>query len=188
MASPRKGQNWPWPRGPPLISHKLHVKFESDWAKNCRSSLYCAHKVLYTECQSWPWHLTPWPQINRVLPLIIYNLHVQFESNWASPRRGQNWPWPMTPWPKINRGPPLIIHKLHVKFESDWARRVARRTHGSTCFHIISAKSIFFFIYFTDVLECFWEFSYLVLKNAKFSWLASLSNLLLLIFSTLSYL
>ena len=33
-------------------------------------------------------------------------------------------------------------------------RRVARRTHGSTCFHIISAENIFL-IYFTDVLECF---------------------------------
>ena len=60
-------------------------------------------------------------------------------------------------------------------------RRVARRTHGSTCFHII----FFFFIYLTDVLECF---SYLVVKNAKFSWLASLANLSLLIFSKLGYL
>ena len=46
-------------------------------------SRYCVHKVLYTECQSWPWPLTPWPKINRVPPLIINNLHVKFESDWA---------------------------------------------------------------------------------------------------------
>ena len=45
-------------------------------------SRYCVHKVLYTECQSWPWPLTPWPKINRVPPLIINNLHVKFESDW----------------------------------------------------------------------------------------------------------
>ena len=65
-----------------------------------------------------------------------------------------------------------------------YIRRVARRTHGSTCFHIISA-GIIFFIYFTDVLVCF---SCLVVKNAKFSWLASLANLSLLIFFKLGYL
>ena len=33
--------------------------------------MYHAHKVLYTECQSWPWHLTPRHKINRVPPIII---------------------------------------------------------------------------------------------------------------------
>ena len=33
--------------------------------------------------QSWPWSMTPWPKINRVPPLIIHNLHVKFESDWA---------------------------------------------------------------------------------------------------------
>ena len=49
--------------------------------QNC--SRYRAHKVLYIECQSWPWPLTPWSKINRVPPLIIHNLHVKFESDWA---------------------------------------------------------------------------------------------------------
>ena len=41
-------------------------------------------KVLYIECQSWPWPLNPWPKINRVPPLIIHNLHVKFESDWTN--------------------------------------------------------------------------------------------------------
>ena len=49
--------------------------------KNC--SLYRVNKVLYTECKSWPWPLTPWPQINRFPPFIINNLHVKFKSDWA---------------------------------------------------------------------------------------------------------
>ena len=49
--------------------------------KNC--SCYRVHKVLYTECQSWPWPLTPGPKINRVPPLIIHNWHVKFESDWT---------------------------------------------------------------------------------------------------------
>ena len=47
--------------------------------RNC--SCYHVHNVLYTECQNWPWPLTPWPKINRVPPLIIHNLHVKFESD-----------------------------------------------------------------------------------------------------------
>ena len=87
-----------------------------------------------TECQSWPWLLTSWPKINRVPSLIIHNLHVKFESDWASTvvaivstglkTECQSWPWPLTPWPKINRVLPLTIHNLHVKFESDWAKTV----------------------------------------------------------------
>ena len=46
-------------------------------------SRYFVHKVLYIECQSWPWPLTPWPKINRVPPLIMVNVHVKFESDWA---------------------------------------------------------------------------------------------------------
>ena len=49
--------------------------------KNC--SRYRVHNVLYTECHTWPWPLTPWPKINRVPPLIIHNLHMKFESDWA---------------------------------------------------------------------------------------------------------
>ena len=37
----------------------------------------------YTDCQSCPWPLTMWPKNNRVPPLIIHNLHVKFESDWA---------------------------------------------------------------------------------------------------------
>ena len=47
--------------------------------RNC--SVYRVYKVLHTECQSWPWPLTPWPKINRVPPLIMANVHVKFESD-----------------------------------------------------------------------------------------------------------
>ena len=98
-------------------------------------SLYRVHKVLYTKCQSWPWPLTPGPKINRVPPLIMVNVHVKFESDWAKNcsrycvhkvlyTECQSWPWPLTPWPKINRVPPLIMVNVHVKFESDWAKTV----------------------------------------------------------------
>ena len=102
------------------------------WKKNC--SLYRVHKVLYTECQGWPWPLTPWPKISRVPPLIIHNSHMKIESDWAKTEvfivsirfytECRNWPWPLTPWPKFNRVPPLISHNLHVKFESDWVKTV----------------------------------------------------------------
>ena len=99
--------------------------------QNC--SRYRAHKVLYTECQSWPWPLTQWPKINRVPPLIMANVHVNVESDWAKNcscyhahkvlcTECQSWPWPLTAGPKINRVPPLIMANEHVKFESDWAK------------------------------------------------------------------
>ena len=127
-------QSWPWPlilqpkinRVTLLIMPKLHMKFESDWAKtaiyivstrfytqsanvdlwprnptsieflllsssttacevwvkNC--SPYCAHNVKYTECQIWPWPLTPQPKINRVPPRTIQNLHLKFVSYWTN--------------------------------------------------------------------------------------------------------
>ena len=64
-------------KGPPLIIRNLHVKFESEQTKKC--SLYRVHKVLYNECQIWPWPLTSCPKINRVPLLIINKLHVKFE-------------------------------------------------------------------------------------------------------------
>ena len=65
---------------PPLVFHNLHVKSESDWAK----TIVCIVSTMYyTQCQSWPWPMTPWPKINRVPPLIIHNLHVKSESDWA---------------------------------------------------------------------------------------------------------
>ena len=68
-------QSWP--------SHHPQLTCEVwKWlSKNC--SRYRAHKVLYIECQSWPWPLTPWPKINRVPPLIMVNVHMKFESDWA---------------------------------------------------------------------------------------------------------
>ena len=33
--------------------------------------------------QTWPWPMTPRLKFNRVSPLIIHNLHVKFESDWA---------------------------------------------------------------------------------------------------------
>ena len=48
--------------------------------ENC--CLYSFHKVLYIECQSWPWSLNSWPKINKLPPLIIHNLHVKFERGW----------------------------------------------------------------------------------------------------------
>ena len=81
-----------WPRDPKSIGFLLSSWRMCMWSlkvigqKLC--SRYRAHKVLYTECQSWPcqswpWPLTPWPKINRVSPLIMANVHVKFESDWA---------------------------------------------------------------------------------------------------------
>ena len=68
-------------------SSSYHEQFTCDvwkWSgKNCSLYMYCMQKVLYTECQSWPWPLTPWPQIKRVPPLIMKNLYLKFESDWA---------------------------------------------------------------------------------------------------------
>ena len=77
---------YPWPPDPNQYgSSSHHPQLTSGvwkWlGKNC--SLYPAHKVLYTVCQSWPWPLTLGPKINRVTPLIIHDLHVKFESDWA---------------------------------------------------------------------------------------------------------
>ena len=115
-------------------SHHPQLKYEVwKWlGKNC--SRYRVHKVLYTECHSWPWPLTPWPKINRVPPLIIHNLCEvwkwwvkncsRYRAHKVLHTECQSWPWPLTPWPKINRVPPFIIHNLHVKFESDWSKTV----------------------------------------------------------------
>ena len=75
-----------WPRNPKSIGFLPSSSTTYMWSlrvigQNC--SRYCVHNVLYTECQSWPWPLTPWPKINRVPPLIIHNLQVKFESDWA---------------------------------------------------------------------------------------------------------
>ena len=88
----------------------------------------------YTQCQSWPWHLTLSPKINRVPPLIIQTLQVKFESDWAksvvtimstrSYTQCQSWPWPLNLGPKISGIPPLIIQNLHEEFESGWAKTV----------------------------------------------------------------
>ena len=67
-------------RVPPLIMINFHVKFESDWAKNCCRILPTR---FYTQCQIWPWPLTLWSKINSVHRIIINNLHVKFESDWA---------------------------------------------------------------------------------------------------------
>ena len=98
-----------------LIIHNLHVKYESDLAK----TIVCIVSTMYyTQCQSWPWPMTPLPKINWDPPPIIHNLHVKSESDWAktivcivsirSYTQCQSWPWPMTPWPKINR-----VHPPH---------------------------------------------------------------------------
>ena len=96
------------------------------------------HKAWYPLSGGQSWHqlLMPWPKINRIPPLIMNNLDVKFESDWAItvancnilPTRfnGQECQsWPLTPWPKCKRIPPLIANNLHVKFESDWAKTVA---------------------------------------------------------------
>ena len=115
---------------------KLTLTFDPV-TQNQNRGLYCVHRVLYTESQSWPWPLTPWPKINRVPPLVIHNLHVKFEIDWAKTvvcimstgsytqsATVDSWPWPLTPWTKINRVPPLIMVNVHVKFESDWPKTV----------------------------------------------------------------
>ena len=78
-----------WPRDPKSIGFLLSSCTTYMWSlkvwkwldKYC--SCYRVHKVLNTECRSWPWPLTSWPKINRVLSLPIHNLHVKFESDGA---------------------------------------------------------------------------------------------------------
>ena len=82
---PTKLHSWPWPCqqksiGFFLSSSKFACKVWKCFGKNC--SLYCAHKVSYTECQSWSWPLIPQPKINRGPPLIIHNLHSKLEGDW----------------------------------------------------------------------------------------------------------
>ena len=154
MASPRRGAELTLTYDPltqnekvssshhPQLTYEVWKWLGKNWSR------YRVHKVLYTDCQSWPWPLTPWAKINRVPPLIIHNLHMKLESDWVktvvaimSTRSYTNchsWPWPLTPWPKINRVPSLIIHNLHVKFESDWAKTVVAIV--STRFYTQSAK------------------------------------------------
>ena len=126
-----------WLRDPKSIGFLLTSSTTYMWSLEVirqKTSLYPAHKVLFTKCQSWPWPLTPVTQINSVPPLVFHNLHVKPGSDWAKTivcivstmyyTQCQSWPWSMTQWPKINRVPPLIIHNLHVKSESDWAKTI----------------------------------------------------------------
>ena len=75
------------PRDPKSIGFLLASSTTYMWSLEVirqKTSLYPAHKVLYTKCQHWPWPLTPpWPKINRVPPLVFHNLHVKSESDWA---------------------------------------------------------------------------------------------------------
>ena len=96
--------------------------------------------------QKWPWHLTLGPKINRVPPLIMANVHMKFESDWAKTVVAivatrfyiQYQSWPLTLWPKINRVPPLIMANVHMKCESNWAKTVVAIV--STRFYLQSAK------------------------------------------------
>ena len=48
----------------------------------------------------------------------------------------------------------VVVHKIETSLRSLWTeqnRRVARRTHGSTCFHIISTEKYFFVAFCTAV-------------------------------------
>ena len=82
-------QSWPWPmtQWPKInrVSSSHHPQLTGEVWKwlGYICSLYHVHKVLYKECQCWHWPLTPWPKINMVPPLIIHNLHVKSESDWA---------------------------------------------------------------------------------------------------------
>ena len=86
-----------WPRDPKSIGFLLSSLSTCMWSlkvigQNC--SLYRVFKVLCTECHSWPWPLTPVPEINRFPPLI-HNLHVKFESDMAKTAECHSWPWPL---------------------------------------------------------------------------------------------
>ena len=75
-----------WPHYPKSIGFLLSSSTTYMWSLKVigqKIGLYPAHKILYTECQSWPWPLTPLPKINRFPLLMTCNLHVKFESNWA---------------------------------------------------------------------------------------------------------
>ena len=56
---------WPcFPKSVGFLLSSSTIYFEVwKWlGKHC--SLYRVHKILYTECQSWPW--TPWPKISKI--------------------------------------------------------------------------------------------------------------------------
>ena len=136
MASPRRGAKFDldvWPHDPKSIWFLPSSSACEVWKWldiNC--SLYCANNALYTECQSWP--LTPWSKINRVPPLIISNLHVKFESDWAKTidcivsTRSHTQSAKVDLWPRDPKSIGFLLSSStthhNVKFESDWAKIV----------------------------------------------------------------
>ena len=152
-----------WPHDPltpwskinrvPSSSHHEQLTCEVwKWlGKNC--SLYLAINVLKTKCQIWPWPLTPWPKMNRVPPLIMNNLHVKFDSDWAKtvvcivPTRfyRQSAKFDLDLWPLDPKSLGFLLSSwtMYVKYESDRAKTVVcivstgqsatdSRTHGLT--------------------------------------------------------
>ena len=105
------------------------------WSLKVIGQKYHVHNVLYTLCRSWP--LTPWPKINRVPPLVIHNLLVKFESDWAKtvicilPTRSYtqgakvDLGHHLQITCEVNRFSPLIMNNSHVKFGSDQAKTLA---------------------------------------------------------------
>ena len=90
---------------------------------------YALHVAFPRRGQNWPWPLILWPKINRIPPLIIHNLHVKFESDWAKtvvcilPTRSYTqsakanldlekaWIWP------IYKGRSLLCRTYNLKYE-----------------------------------------------------------------------
>ena len=129
-----------WPRDPKWIGFLLSPSTTYMWSLKVigkNNSIYRVHKVLYTECQRWPWPLTPWLKINRVPPLIIHNLHVKFESNWtkivvcivSTRSYTHSAKVDLDLWPRDPKSIGFLlssstIYLVHVKFESNWAKTV----------------------------------------------------------------
>ena len=58
---------------PPLIIHKLHMKFESDWTK----TVVCIVPQCFID------RVPKVDLFNMVPPLNMHNSHMKFESDWA---------------------------------------------------------------------------------------------------------
>ena len=75
-----------WPRDPKSIGFLLSSWWMCMWSMKVigqkLKSLLCPQGLIH-RVPKWPWPLTSWPKINRVPPLIIHNLHMKFESDWA---------------------------------------------------------------------------------------------------------
>ena len=118
-----------WPRDTKSIGFLLSSYTTCMWSlKAIWQKLYHAHKVLCTECQSWPWPLTPWPKMDRVPPLssttgmwslkligqkLLWNTFYSWGSNF---RCFRGWPCPRIYDPTNNEYYMMYLKLIDVHF------------------------------------------------------------------------